>query len=93
MKPVEWLYTIGHFIIIVFGSEDEYRLLKDLRQNYDPLERPVPNSSSPLIVCMKFYLQQILDVVRSYIFINLLNLEKTFFSPKKVFNFNFLLRL
>lgn len=54
-------------IVVLFeylrASEDEYRLLKDLRQNYDPLERPVSNSSLPLNVSMKLYLQQILDVV------------------------------
>uniref|UniRef100_A0A9J2PCM7 Neurotransmitter-gated ion-channel ligand-binding domain-containing protein n=1 Tax=Ascaris lumbricoides TaxID=6252 RepID=A0A9J2PCM7_ASCLU len=44
------------------ASEEEYRLLRDLRQNYDPLERPVSNSSQPLNVSMKLYLQQILDV-------------------------------
>ncbi|VDN59065.1 unnamed protein product [Dracunculus medinensis] len=53
-------------IVVLFeylrASEDEYRLLKDLRQNYDPLERPVSNSSLPLNVSMKLYLQQILDV-------------------------------
>ncbi|VDM25481.1 unnamed protein product, partial [Toxocara canis] len=47
---------------IALASEDEYRLLRDLRQNYDPLERPVSNSSLPLNVTMKLYLQQILDV-------------------------------
>uniref|UniRef100_A0A915BFX7 Uncharacterized protein n=1 Tax=Parascaris univalens TaxID=6257 RepID=A0A915BFX7_PARUN len=44
------------------ASVEEYRLLRDLRQNYDPLERPVSNSSLPLNVSMKLYLQQILDV-------------------------------
>ncbi|KAJ1357528.1 hypothetical protein KIN20_015698 [Parelaphostrongylus tenuis] len=44
-----------------FG-QDEYRLLSDLRHNYDPYERPVANSSEPLVVSVKIYLQQILDV-------------------------------
>lgn len=32
------------------------------RHNYDPYERPVANSSDPLLVSVKIYLQQILDV-------------------------------
>ncbi|CAJ0609696.1 unnamed protein product [Cylicocyclus nassatus] len=44
------------------ASPDEYRLLSDLRHNYDPYERPVANASEPLVVSVKIYLQQILDV-------------------------------
>ncbi|PIC21300.1 hypothetical protein B9Z55_026188 [Caenorhabditis nigoni] len=51
-----------HLLIEVHGSADEYRLLGDLRHNYDPYERPVANSSEPLVVSVKIYLQQILDV-------------------------------
>ncbi|VDL73600.1 unnamed protein product [Nippostrongylus brasiliensis] len=47
---------------IGFASPDEYRLLSDLRHNYDPYERPVANASEPLVVSVKIYLQQILDV-------------------------------
>uniref|UniRef100_A0A0N5ADC5 Acetylcholine receptor subunit alpha-type acr-16 n=1 Tax=Syphacia muris TaxID=451379 RepID=A0A0N5ADC5_9BILA len=52
------------FILITYcaASDEEYRLLRDLRKNYDPYERPVSNSSLPLNVAMKLYLQQILDV-------------------------------
>uniref|UniRef100_A0A1I7XM46 Cation transporter family protein n=1 Tax=Heterorhabditis bacteriophora TaxID=37862 RepID=A0A1I7XM46_HETBA len=44
------------------ASPDEYRLLSDLRHNYDSYERPVANASEPLVVSVKIYLQQILDV-------------------------------
>ncbi|CAI5455874.1 unnamed protein product [Caenorhabditis angaria] len=50
------------FHLGVHGSADEYRLLSDLRHNYDAYERPVANSSEPLVVSVKIYLQQILDV-------------------------------
>ncbi|GMT36339.1 hypothetical protein PFISCL1PPCAC_27636, partial [Pristionchus fissidentatus] len=53
------LYAIS---VAVRSSPDEYRLLSDLRHNYDPYERPVANSSDPLKVSIKLYLQQILDV-------------------------------
>uniref|UniRef100_A0A914VQ29 Neurotransmitter-gated ion-channel ligand-binding domain-containing protein n=1 Tax=Plectus sambesii TaxID=2011161 RepID=A0A914VQ29_9BILA len=46
----------------VYSSEDEFRLLQDLRKSYDPFERPVHNSSLPLTVKIRVYLQQILDV-------------------------------
>lgn len=61
-----------HLLTEVHSSADEYRLLADLRHNYDPYERPVANASEPLVVSVKIYLQQILDVVR-----------KTFRFPKK----------
>uniref|UniRef100_A0A914E717 Neurotransmitter-gated ion-channel ligand-binding domain-containing protein n=1 Tax=Acrobeloides nanus TaxID=290746 RepID=A0A914E717_9BILA len=51
--------TIFHKI---FCSEDEFRLLRDLRQNYDPVERPVKNHSEPVVVKLKILLQQIVDV-------------------------------
>ncbi|CAJ0930471.1 unnamed protein product, partial [Mesorhabditis belari] len=45
------------------GSSDaETRLFADLLTGYNPLERPVENASDPLIVKMKIFLQQILDV-------------------------------
>ncbi len=43
-------------------SDDEDRLYKDLMQNYNALERPVPNSSQPIVVKIRVFLQQIVDV-------------------------------
>uniref|UniRef100_A0AC34RJN6 Neurotransmitter-gated ion-channel ligand-binding domain-containing protein n=1 Tax=Panagrolaimus sp. JU765 TaxID=591449 RepID=A0AC34RJN6_9BILA len=43
-------------------NEDEQRLYADLLNNYNPLERPVENSSEPLIVKVRLFLQQIIDV-------------------------------
>lgn len=47
----------------VFGSEDEFRLIQDLRNNYDPIERPVRNHSEPIRVKLRILLQQLVDVV------------------------------
>ena len=58
---VRWKLFVPFIFSIVYGSPDEYRLLSDLRHNYDPYERPVANSSDSLIVSVKIYLQQILD--------------------------------
>ncbi|ETN81485.1 hypothetical protein NECAME_02165 [Necator americanus] len=46
----------------VFGSEDEFRLIQDLRNNYDPIERPVRNHSEPIRVDLRIILQQLVDV-------------------------------
>ncbi|KAK6012111.1 hypothetical protein OSTOST_22747, partial [Ostertagia ostertagi] len=46
----------------VSGSEDEYRLIQDLRTNYDPIERPVRNHSEAIRVNLRILLQQLVDV-------------------------------
>lgn len=46
----------------VIGSIDERQLYTDLLTNYNVLERPVSNSSAPLIIKMRLFLQQIVDV-------------------------------
>ncbi|CAI4228268.1 unnamed protein product [Auanema sp. JU1783] len=55
-----WLLSLVPFI--VWASEDEYRLIQDLRQNYDSIERPVRHHSLPLRVKLRIILQQIVDV-------------------------------
>ncbi|KAI1719732.1 neurotransmitter-gated ion-channel ligand binding domain-containing protein [Ditylenchus destructor] len=50
------------FLLTCHASDDEYRLLQDLRENYDPVERPVQDHTKPLNVNLKIILQQILDV-------------------------------
>lgn len=40
----------------------ERRLYEDLLKSYDPLARPVKNSSEPVLVSLGISLQQILDV-------------------------------
>ncbi|GMR37775.1 hypothetical protein PMAYCL1PPCAC_07970 [Pristionchus mayeri] len=47
---------------LVQPSPEEYRLIQDLRQNYDAIERPVANHSEPVHVKMRIILQQIVDV-------------------------------
>ncbi|KAI1723953.1 neurotransmitter-gated ion-channel ligand binding domain-containing protein [Ditylenchus destructor] len=54
-----WIYLFLHNC---HASDDEYRLLQDLRENYDPVERPVQDHTKPLNVNLKIILQQILDV-------------------------------
>ncbi|KIH45350.1 hypothetical protein ANCDUO_24609 [Ancylostoma duodenale] len=44
------------------ASLAETRLYSDLLNGYNPLERPVANASQPLVVKIKMFLQQILDV-------------------------------
>ncbi|KAK6051745.1 hypothetical protein COOONC_10750 [Cooperia oncophora] len=44
-------------------SEDEYRLIQDLRTNYDPIERPVRNHSEAIRVNLRILLQQLVDVL------------------------------
>ncbi|KJH49468.1 hypothetical protein DICVIV_04405 [Dictyocaulus viviparus] len=46
----------------VSSSEDEFRLIQDLRNNYDPIERPVRNHSEPVQVHLRILLQQLVDV-------------------------------
>ncbi|CAD5235727.1 unnamed protein product [Bursaphelenchus xylophilus] len=53
------------FIVIssvVNGSEDEYRLIQDLKNGYDPIERPVANHSEAVNVYVRILLQQILEI-------------------------------
>ncbi|CAI5438622.1 unnamed protein product [Caenorhabditis angaria] len=44
------------------ASYAETKLFTDLLTGYNPLERPVQNSSQPLVVKIKLFLQQILDI-------------------------------
>ncbi|KHJ99640.1 hypothetical protein OESDEN_00357 [Oesophagostomum dentatum] len=44
-------------------SEDEFRLIQDLKNNYDPIERPVRNHSEPIRVNLRIILQQLVDVL------------------------------
>jgi nicotinic acetylcholine receptor len=52
------------FIFIIGAKSDlfERRLYEDLLKSYDPLARPVKNSSEPVWVSLGISLQQILDV-------------------------------
>ncbi|KAE9417558.1 hypothetical protein Angca_008276, partial [Angiostrongylus cantonensis] len=45
----------------ISGSEDEFRLIQDLRNNYDPIERPVRSHSEPIRVNLRILLQQLVD--------------------------------
>ncbi|CAI5441217.1 unnamed protein product [Caenorhabditis angaria] len=58
------IYFLFIFIIIskVNSSDDEYRLLNDLREGYDPIERPVVNHHKPIEVKFRLLLQQLVDV-------------------------------
>ncbi|CAB3411329.1 unnamed protein product [Caenorhabditis bovis] len=44
------------------ASDDEYRLLNDLKEGYNPMERPVSNHSLPVTVKLRIILQQLVDV-------------------------------
>uniref|UniRef100_A0A1I8AVN7 Neur_chan_LBD domain-containing protein n=1 Tax=Steinernema glaseri TaxID=37863 RepID=A0A1I8AVN7_9BILA len=53
------LFVVGH---VIRGSSDEYRLIQDLKQGYDPIERPVMDHNNSLTVRLRLLLQQIADV-------------------------------
>lgn len=44
-------------------SAQEYRLIQDLKEKYDTIERPVRSHSEPIPVKLRVLLQQIVDVV------------------------------
>ncbi|VDL71149.1 unnamed protein product [Nippostrongylus brasiliensis] len=49
-------------VVSVSSSEDEFRLIQDLRTNYDPIERPVRDHSEAIRVNLRILLQQLVDV-------------------------------
>jgi hypothetical protein len=57
------LFLIFWVIYFARASEDEFRLLQDLRKDYDIVERPVVNHKKPINVKLRLYLQQILEIV------------------------------
>lgn len=58
-------FIIISFVIkTIYCTRDEQRLYKDLMKNYNKLERPAENNSSPVIVKLGVVLNQIIDVVR-----------------------------
>ncbi|KAE9551715.1 hypothetical protein FO519_005079 [Halicephalobus sp. NKZ332] len=62
---MRWIISVGlivALISLVWTSEDEFRLLKDLRENYDSAERPIRNHSEAVNVHLRILLQQIVDV-------------------------------
>uniref|UniRef100_A0A7E4V3N5 Uncharacterized protein n=1 Tax=Panagrellus redivivus TaxID=6233 RepID=A0A7E4V3N5_PANRE len=66
MFPTPTITFIFIFLVLVpsatQASEEEQRLYADLLNNYNNLERPVANASEPLIVKVRLFLQQIIDV-------------------------------
>ncbi|CAI4225910.1 unnamed protein product [Auanema sp. JU1783] len=50
------------FITLSIQSPDEYRLIQDLKENYDIVERPVRNHTDSLPVKVGIILQQIVDI-------------------------------
>ncbi|VDM44142.1 unnamed protein product [Toxocara canis] len=61
-----WLFLASTIILHLFSicwcSDEEMRLYADLLTNYNPLERPVADSKDPIVVKMRLFLQQIVDV-------------------------------
>ena len=57
------LIFIIFFLSICSGSPPENRLMKDLMHGYVPEERPVIDSSQPVVVELGITLQQIIDLV------------------------------
>ncbi|EFO12601.1 hypothetical protein LOAG_15933, partial [Loa loa] len=59
MSSIILLTLMVNFIC---ASNDEKQLYMDLLTNYNVLERPVNNSNIPLVIKMRLFLQQIVDV-------------------------------
>ncbi|KHN73159.1 Acetylcholine receptor subunit alpha-type acr-16 [Toxocara canis] len=59
-------FALFYFFVVIVtevsSSADEYRLLQELKENYDYFERPIENSSRPLEIKVRLFLNQILDV-------------------------------
>ncbi|KAL3093172.1 hypothetical protein niasHT_022622 [Heterodera trifolii] len=62
LLPFQLSFLIVVFLRFASASDDEYRLLQDLKDRYDPVERPVFNHSDAVKVSFRLYLQQIVDV-------------------------------
>ncbi|VDK17919.1 unnamed protein product [Anisakis simplex] len=56
------LHLLGIMLMLTEGSDEEYRLLQDLRKNYDPQERPIRDHHDPIVVNLRVILQQLVDV-------------------------------
>lgn len=68
-----FLFSLSFFTVCLAGY-NEKRLLHDLLDTYNTLERPVLNESDPLQLSFGLTLMQIIDVVSTiYIFLYLLN--------------------
>ena len=63
-------YSHSHKVFLSFadvhGGPHERRLLNDLLEHYNTLERPVYNESEPLELLFGLTLQQIIDVVSHF---------------------------
>lgn len=59
-----WKLQFSSIVSDVLGGPNERRLLNDLLEHYNTLERPVFNESEPLQLMFGLTLQQIIDVVR-----------------------------
>lgn len=53
-------------ILATESSDDEFRLLQDLRNDYDVVERPVANHNECVNLKIRVLLQQIMEIVRDY---------------------------
>ncbi|KAK0394258.1 hypothetical protein QR680_000656 [Steinernema hermaphroditum] len=64
-RRLRWIRFLWLFLLVwptIRGSDDEYRLIQDLKQGYDPIERPVANHNESLTVRLRLIPQQIADV-------------------------------
>ncbi|VIO97033.1 Uncharacterized protein BM_BM2680 [Brugia malayi] len=67
LRQILCIFSIAYLLLtlmtnFVCASNDERQLFTDLLTNYNVLERPVSNSSMPLVIKMRLFLQQIVDV-------------------------------
>ncbi|GMR47267.1 hypothetical protein PMAYCL1PPCAC_17462 [Pristionchus mayeri] len=79
-----YFLLLTSFFASVYGSPDEFRLLNDLRQNYDPIERPVANHNDTLTVQLRIILQQIVEVDAKNQMVTLVVWQKTKWEDYKM---------
>ena len=69
-KITLWVFFLLS-IQLVFPGFHERRLLVDLMSDYNKLERPVYNETDPVILTFGLTLQQIIDVVSYFSYLEL----------------------
>lgn len=63
---ISYIFVLFLSIRSVNSDENERRLYDLLLLNYNVYERPVENNSFPVVVQMKIFLNQIVDVVKLF---------------------------
>lgn len=77
-----WICVVAVFLLFekpIDASVDEYRLLEDLRKEYDPVERPVEDHRQAVNVSLRIVLYQVLEIAS----LRIQNLNNDCFQDEK----------